>query len=74
MDILLVHSYCLAEDPHELAVMKPYPPLGILYISSHLKARGFDVKIFDSTFSTAADFRAYVERERPSASPQETFV
>ncbi|HEU5424122.1 MAG TPA: radical SAM protein, partial [Nitrolancea sp.] len=60
-----MHSYCLAEDPHELAVMKPYPPLGILYISSHLKARGFDVKIFDSTFSTAADFRAYVERERP---------
>lgn len=65
MDVLLVHSYCLAEDSHERAVMKPYPPLGILYISSHLKARGFDVRIFDSTFSTPEAFRAYVARERP---------
>ena len=42
MDILLTHAYYLYEDPHELAVMKPYPPLGLLYISAHLKARGFD--------------------------------
>ena len=41
MDVLLTHGYFLYEDPHELAVMKPYPPLGLLYISSHLKARGF---------------------------------
>ena len=39
-DLLLTHGYCLVEDPHELAVMKPYPPLGILYLSSHLKAQG----------------------------------
>jgi radical SAM superfamily enzyme YgiQ (UPF0313 family) len=65
MDILLTHGYFLYEDPHELAVMKPYPPLGILYISAHLKARGFDVAVFDTTFSDREAFRRYVERERP---------
>src|SRR5262245_58697593 len=60
MDILLTHGYFLYEDPHELAVMKPYPPLGILYISSHLKARGFDAAVFDSTFSSKDAFRQYV--------------
>ncbi|MGH2544881.1 MAG: cobalamin-dependent protein, partial [Ardenticatenaceae bacterium] len=65
MDLLLTHGYFLYEDPHELAVMRPYPPLGILYISSHLKARGFEVAIFDSTFRSRAEFEAYVARERP---------
>jgi len=65
MDILLVHSYCLDEDPHERAIMKPYPPLGILYISSHLKAKGFSVQVFDSTFSTLECFQEFVQRERP---------
>ncbi len=66
MDILLTHGYFLQEDPHELEVMKPYPPLGVLYISSHLKAQGFDVAVFDTTFSSPAEFRRYVRRERPS--------
>ncbi|NUM48390.1 MAG: B12-binding domain-containing radical SAM protein [Anaerolineales bacterium] len=66
MDLLLTHGYFLYTDPHELQVMKPYPPLGILYISSHLKAKGFDVQIFDSTFSSKDAFREYVKRERPS--------
>jgi anaerobic magnesium-protoporphyrin IX monomethyl ester cyclase len=65
MDILLVHSYCLDEDPHERAIMKPYPPLGILYICSHLKAKGFAVQVFDSTFSTLQRFEEFVLRERP---------
>ncbi len=65
MDILLTHGYFLYEDPHELQVMRPYPPLGILYISSHLKARGFEVGLFDATFSSPDAFREYVARERP---------
>ena len=32
--------------------MKPYPPLGILYICSHLRKRGLDAQVFDSTFSS----------------------
>jgi anaerobic magnesium-protoporphyrin IX monomethyl ester cyclase len=65
MDILLTHGYFLYEDPHELKVMKPYPPLGILYISSYLKSRGFEVSVFDTTFSRFEQFTAYVKRERP---------
>ena len=52
MDILLTHGYFLYEDPKELQIMKPYPPLGILYICSHLKKRGVDAEVFDSTFSS----------------------
>jgi anaerobic magnesium-protoporphyrin IX monomethyl ester cyclase len=65
MDVLLTHGYYLHEDPHEQAVMKPYPPLGLLYISAHLKARGFSVGLFDTTFAAPADLEAYVRRERP---------
>jgi radical SAM superfamily enzyme YgiQ (UPF0313 family) len=65
MDILLAHGYFLYDDPHELKVMKPYPPLGILYISSYLKAQGFGVGIFDSTLQNMAAFEALLERERP---------
>jgi radical SAM superfamily enzyme YgiQ (UPF0313 family) len=65
MDILLSHGYFIAEDEHERQIMKPYPPLGLLYISSHLKARGFAVELYDSTFQTMADFVAYVQEKRP---------
>src|SRR5690606_31265113 len=65
MDILLAHGYFLYDDPHELQVMKPYPPLGILYISSYLKSRGFDVGVFDSTFKSITDFELLIEQERP---------
>jgi radical SAM superfamily enzyme YgiQ (UPF0313 family) len=65
MDILLTHGYFLYEDPHEMKVMRPYPPLGILYISSYLKSRGFDVSVFDTTFQSMADFEARVAAERP---------
>ena len=66
MDLLLTHGYFLHADPHERQIMKPYPPLGILYLSSHLKAKGFDVEIFDSTFSSKEAFHEYVKREKPS--------
>lgn len=65
MDLLLAHGYFLYEDPHELKVMKPYPPLGILYLSSYLKSRGFAVEIFDSTFSSLEAFRAEIATKRP---------
>ncbi len=52
MDILLTHGYFLYEDPKELQIMKPYPPLGILYICSHLRKKGFSAEVFDSTFAS----------------------
>lgn len=66
MDILLTHGYFLQDDPHEQRIMKPYAPLGILYISAYLKAQGFGVQVFDTTFAQWDDFTAYIEREQPS--------
>ena len=51
-DLLLTHGYFLYEDPKELQIMKPYAPLGILYLCSHLRNKGFDVEVFDTTFSS----------------------
>lgn len=65
-DILLSHGYCLAEDPHEREVMMPYPPLGLLYIASHLKARGFSVEVHDLTFSSLLEFQRHLKEIRPS--------
>ncbi len=66
MDLLLTHGYFLYEDPKELQVMKPYPPLGILYISSHLRARGFSVEVFDSTFSSRQELFALLNSGPPT--------
>src|SRR3982074_492496 len=65
MDVLLTHAYFLYEDPHELAVMKPYPPLGLLYVNSHLKARGVASQIFDTTFARFDQLETYLRTERP---------
>jgi radical SAM superfamily enzyme YgiQ (UPF0313 family) len=65
MDILLAHGYFLSLDALEQKVMRPHPPLGVLYLSSHLKQRGFTVGVFDSTFRTIEDFNDTLERERP---------
>ena len=52
MKILLTHGYFLEEDPKEKLIMRPYPPLGILYIAAYLEENGFANTVFDSTFST----------------------
>ena len=65
MDILLSHGYFLGEDAVEQEVMKPYPPLGLLYLSSYLKRCGFSVEVFDSTFSSMAGFADRVKKARP---------
>ena len=52
VDVLLTHGYFLAEDVNEQAIMKPYPPLGLLYLSAYLTRTGFAVEVFDTTFTT----------------------
>ena len=64
-DILLGHAYFLKYDVIERRVMKPYPPLGILYLSAFLKRNGFGVEVFDATFKDFGDFEAAVKRIRP---------
>jgi radical SAM superfamily enzyme YgiQ (UPF0313 family) len=65
MDLLLTHGYFLTEDETEKRILKPYPPLGILYLSSYLKARGIGVSVFDTTFKSFPGFSAYIAGERP---------
>jgi len=52
--ILLTHGYFLSEDEKEQQIMKPYAPLGLLYLSAYLKSRGHAVEVFDSTFGERA--------------------
>ena len=55
MDVLLTHAYYLYEDPVERQIMKPYPPLGLLYVASHLRSSGYEVEVSDATFMSQAD-------------------
>jgi anaerobic magnesium-protoporphyrin IX monomethyl ester cyclase len=64
-DVLLTHGYFLAEDEKERQIMKPYPPLGLLYLSAYLKRAGHCVEVFDSTFAERAALEA-----RFAASPR----
>jgi anaerobic magnesium-protoporphyrin IX monomethyl ester cyclase len=66
MDILLTHGYFLYEDPKELQIMKPYPPLGILYICSHLREKGLSAEVFDSTFSSRQQLWDLLRQGPPS--------
>jgi radical SAM superfamily enzyme YgiQ (UPF0313 family) len=65
MDLLLTHGYFVDEDPKEREIMRPYAPLGLLYLSSHLRSRGFDVGIYDSTFGSRQELLRAIETERP---------
>jgi len=65
MDIALTHGYFLRDDPTEQRIMKPYPPLGILYLSAYLKHEGFEVGVFDSTFESRPGFSRWMEEHRP---------
>jgi radical SAM superfamily enzyme YgiQ (UPF0313 family) len=65
MDLLLTHGYFLQEDPKELQIMKPYPPLGILYLSSHLRRQAFGVELYDSTFGSLTELTRIFESEKP---------
>jgi len=67
MKLLLTHGYFLFEDAKERQIMKPYVPLGILYLSSHLRKKGFDVEIYDSTFGSKQELFSLLHNEPPQA-------
>ncbi|MGA3348776.1 MAG: radical SAM protein [Candidatus Sulfotelmatobacter sp.] len=46
--------------------MKPYPPLGILYICSHLREKGVNAEVFDSTFSSRQKLFDLLQQGPPS--------
>lgn len=45
--------------------MKPYSPLGILYISAYLEEHGFENDVFDSTFSSFEKLCAEILKVQP---------
>ena len=65
MKVLLTHGYFINKDAAEQRIMKPYPPLGILYISAYLNEHGIDNKIFDTTFSTKENLKIFLLNEKP---------
>jgi radical SAM superfamily enzyme YgiQ (UPF0313 family) len=67
MRLLLTHGYFLDEDPKERQIMKPYAPMGILYLSSHLRARGFEIDIYDSTFGSREELFRILRDGPPAA-------
>jgi anaerobic magnesium-protoporphyrin IX monomethyl ester cyclase len=66
LDLLLTHGYFLFEDPKERQIMKPYAPLGLLYLCSHLRHKGFDVEVFDTTFSSRQELFQRLQTGTPS--------
>jgi anaerobic magnesium-protoporphyrin IX monomethyl ester cyclase len=63
--ILFTHGYFLREDPKEQVIMKPYPPLGLLYLSAFLEKNGWHNEVFDTTFSEKKALFAYILKEKP---------
>jgi anaerobic magnesium-protoporphyrin IX monomethyl ester cyclase len=65
MSILLTHGYFLEEDLVEQQIMKPYPPLGLLYISAFLEQHHIDHQVFDSTFSSEEKWIKNIREQQP---------
>lgn len=65
MSILLTHAYYLFEDKKEEKIMRPYPPLGLLYISSFLNENNVQNHVYDSTFYSFEDQLNFIEEKQP---------
>src|SRR5580698_1707625 len=65
-ELLLTHGYFMFGDPKEMQILTPYAPLGLLYLCSHLRAQGFDLDVFDTTFSTRDMLFHHLRSEKPS--------
>lgn len=65
MKLLLTHGYFIADDEREQKIMRPYPPLGILYLSAFMKKKGFPCSVFDTTFSSMEALQNHLLDVRP---------
>lgn len=65
MQILLTHGYFLAHDQREQQIMKPYVPLGLLYISAWLEEHNIAHSVFDSTFKSADEQWQCILQQKP---------
>ncbi|SEQ12515.1 B12-binding domain-containing radical SAM protein [Flavobacterium urocaniciphilum] len=65
MSILFTHAYYLSDDPKEQKIMKPYPPLGLLYVSGYFKSKNINNEVFDSTFSNQKTQLEFILEKAP---------
>lgn len=65
MSLVLTHAYFLAEDPKEQTIMRPYPPLGLLYISAYLEKYQVQHEVIDTTFSSEKEWLSKLELLQP---------
>jgi anaerobic magnesium-protoporphyrin IX monomethyl ester cyclase len=64
--ILFGQSYYLRFDVKLWQAMQPYPPLGALYAAAMLRARGYEVALFDAMLAeSTAEWKAALDRHRP---------
>ena len=67
MSIVLTHTYYLYEDAKEQAIMKPYAPLGLLYISAYLNEQHIENHLYDSTFYSKEQQLQFIKEKQPKA-------
>lgn len=65
MNVVFTHAYFMYDDPKEQGINKPYPPLGILYLSSWLEQNGYDNDVYDTTFFSATDQQQFLLEKKP---------
>jgi radical SAM superfamily enzyme YgiQ (UPF0313 family) len=65
MSLLFTHAYYLSDDPKEQKIMKPYPPLGLLYVSAYLKSKNIANAVFDTTFSSQQAQLEFILKKQP---------
>jgi len=65
MKVILTHGYFLHEDAVESEVMKPYPPLGLLFLSAWLKKNEIPNTVIDTTFLKIEELKDIFEQKQP---------
>ena len=65
MSLILTHAYYLYEDAKEQSIMKPYAPLGLLYISAYLNKYNIENHVFDSTFYSLEKQLEFIAKNQP---------
>jgi anaerobic magnesium-protoporphyrin IX monomethyl ester cyclase len=64
--VLFGQSYYLRFDPKLWDAMMPYPPLGTLYAASYIRARGYDVALFDAMLADSEqEWADSLDKHRP---------
>jgi radical SAM superfamily enzyme YgiQ (UPF0313 family) len=65
-EVLFGQSYFLRFDPKLWRAMQPYPPLGTLFAAAQLRARGYQVSLFDAMLSASeTEWEEALLREKP---------